>query len=235
MNIIESWKKQITFLQNKDLRTVFFIALKRYMHVLLSTTTAYIILGFLLVSRTYFLFSHQNYNLTHFSGLGLTKIFLSLVFFSIVLFLRPSTHKKDEHYLSHIIKKKSFMLLLLSFSSLIVPIILLFPFLFITSTILLLSVDGEYGIKNIINGTKKVSLFLIYNLPTLAIVSCINVASLIFFQCITAPYMQDVVFRSIALLTSALLFSLILLFTIFIFVFVYTVSIYENDRIFFDL
>lgn len=242
MNIVESWKKQITFLQNKDARTVFSLACKRQIRVLLSIP-GYFLLGGLFIAA-YFLFCYDE-NIF----ICPNNVIITFVTFLIVLFLRPSIYKKDWNYLLYVTKKQFFVILILSSLALLIPMTLsirlaLFPstflwlsldggllwiqFMLFASIFLLLSLDGEYRIKNTFALIKKAGVFFLYTLPTMAIISCILFILLKLLKYITPLY------HTFGMIFDALLFSSALVISLILFMFVYTVDVYEHEQLYFE-
>lgn len=235
MNILESWKKQITFLQNKDARTIFALAFKRQLRVLLSMPGYFLLVS--LFIAVCFLFWYGD------------KIFIAFVVFLIVLFLRPSIYKKDWNYLLYVVKKRFFAILILAALALLVPLTFsirfaLFPstflwlsldgellwiqFILFSSTLLLLSLDGEHRIKNTFALIKKAGVFFLYTLPTMIIISCILFILLKLLKHITPLY------HIFGIIFGALLFSSALVISLILFMFVYTVDVYEHEQLYFE-
>jgi|GEM_PF-4608054 len=220
MKLFESWKKQITFLQNKDIRTVFVLAFKRQIRVL-SSTPGYFVLGSLLIA-VYFLFGYGQGN---FINLGNTIV--AFATFLIILFLRPSKYKKNWNYLFYVTKKCFFAMLILSSFASLVPTVLCIPFVLLSSTLLLLSLDGEYRIKNTFALIKKTGLFFLYTLPTMTILSCLLLMLMKLLKHTKPLYTFGIIF-------SALLFSSTLILSLMVFMFIYTVDVYEHEQLYFE-
>lgn len=220
MNVLEAWKKQITFLQNKDMLAVLLLALKRYMHLLL-TIPGMLLQVSLYVSILPFLF-YQHMSLLH-----LENIFISVAIFCMALFLRPSRYKKNFYYLFFMIKKKQLMLFLLALFSMFCSIFFLVPFLLFALTFLLLSLDGEDRIGNNLDLGKTAGIFLFYNLPIVSVLSAVSMVLIAILQ-YTIQYNKYVFFLFNMWLTASIFSQVALLF-----LFTYTVSVYENEQFFF--
>lgn len=220
MHIVETWKKQVTFLFSKDLRLIGILALKRYIHLLLSTLGC-CLTGILFLSLAIFFC----YNLQ-----TLSYVFSMIILFIIILiviFLRPSAYQKNYTNLFFMVFQQSINIVILSLLSAFLSHIFFIPFSLLAATLCLLSLDGHYRIRNSYTLVKKSILFFLYNLP---IMTTMSLTFFCILQFLSYLFMRTSI---ISVFIGSFMLSLVILFCCMVLVLLYTISVYENDSLYF--